>query len=131
MDQPERDAFLAQPQVAVLSTLSKDGRIHSVPLWYLYADGVFRVTTARGSAKHRNVERAGRASICIDQRDGAYRYVTAEGPVTVSDPVTFNERLAIYTHYRGDEEARRIVGKGGHEKMVTLVLTPERWLSYP
>ena len=128
MDQAERDTFLAQPQVAVLSTLSKDGRIHSVPVWYLYAGGLFRILTARGSAKHRNIERTRRASLCIDQRDGAFRYVTAEGPVAVTDPVIFDERLALHTHYRGEEQARRIVAKGGHEEMVMLVLTPERWL---
>ena len=57
-----------------------------------------------------------------------FRYVTAEGPVSVEDPVTYDQRLALHTHYRGAEAARKIVDRGGHEGMVTLVLRPERWL---
>jgi PPOX class probable F420-dependent enzyme len=129
MDQTERDAFLAVPHTAVLSTISKDGRIHSVPVWYLYKGGAFRIITGRGSAKHRNILRTGRATLCADEREGRIRYATAEGPVTVSDIVTFDERLALHTHYRGAEAARRIVEKDGHEEMVMLTLTPEGWIS--
>ena len=128
MDEAERDAFLATPRTAVLSTLSKDGHIHSVPVWYLYERGEFRIITGRGSGKHRNVVRSGRATLCVDEREGRIRYATAEGPVTVSNTVTFEERLALHTHYRGEEAARRIVEKGGHEGMVMLTLRPERWI---
>ncbi|MFN8558409.1 MAG: hypothetical protein U0531_14050 [Dehalococcoidia bacterium] len=68
------------------------------------------------------------APLCIDERDGSLRYVTAEGPVTVQDSVSYEERLALHTHYRGPERAKEIVDRGGHERMVLLVLTPERWL---
>jgi PPOX class probable F420-dependent enzyme len=128
MDQLERDAFLAQPLTAVLSTLSRDGRIHSVPVWYLYEGGMFLIITGRGSAKHRNIERTGRATLCVDQREGGMRYVTAEGPATVSNEVSKTQRLALHTHYRGAEQAQRIVDKGGHEGMVLVTLMPERWL---
>jgi PPOX class probable F420-dependent enzyme len=128
MDQSERDVFLTEPRTAVLSTLSNDGRIHSVPVWYLYESGRFRIITGRGSAKHRNIARTGRATLCVDERDGRIRYATAEGPVTVADTVSFEERLALHTHYRGAEPARRIVEKGGHESMIMLTLTPERWI---
>jgi PPOX class probable F420-dependent enzyme len=128
MDQNERDAFLAQPLTAVLSTLTRSGRIHSVPVWYLYEAGVFRIITGRGSAKHRNIERTGRATLCIDQREGGMRYATAEGPARISDTVSKAERLALHTHYRGAEAAQRVVDKGGHEAMVLVTLTAEHWL---
>ena len=128
MNEAEREAFLRQPHTAVLSTLGRDGRIHSVPVWYLYADSVFRILTGRGSVKHKNVQRTGRATICVDLRDGSLRYVTAEGPVTVADTVTKAERLALRTHYQGPEQAQRIVDQGGHEGMVRLTLTPARWI---
>ncbi|MEO9255996.1 MAG: TIGR03618 family F420-dependent PPOX class oxidoreductase [Tepidiformaceae bacterium] len=128
MDQRERDTFLAQPLTAVISTLSASGRIHSVPVWYLYNDGTFLIITGRGSAKHRNIERSGRATLCVDQREGAVRYVTAEGPVTVSDPLSQEQRLALHTHYRGPEQAQRVIEKGGHEGMVLLTLNTEHWL---
>lgn len=124
----DRDAFLQQPRTAVIATTRRDGRIHAVPVWYTWDGQVFRVLTERGSAKHRNIERSGRASLCVDERDGPFRYVTAEGTVTVQDSVTYDERLALHTHYRGAEAAKPIVDRGGHEKMVMLILTPERWL---
>jgi hypothetical protein len=74
--------------------------------------------------------RAGRASICVDERDGRFAYVMAEGPVSVVDPVSFEQRLALHRHYRGEEGAHRAVDGGGHEKMVMLVLTPERWITW-
>jgi PPOX class probable F420-dependent enzyme len=128
MDVTDREAFLREPRTAVLATVMRDGRAHAVPVWFVYEGGVFRIITGRGSAKHRNADRSGRASICVDERDSRFRYVTAEGPVAVEDPVTYEQRLALHTRYRGAEAAKAIVDRGGHEEMVTLVLTPERWL---
>src|SRR5689334_13063719 len=121
MDEAERDEMLARPQTAVIATQWREGRVHAVPIWYLYADGVFKVITGRGSQKHRNAVRAGRATICIDDRTpGSLRYVMAEGPVRVIDPLSYEQRLALHTHYRGAEAARRVVDRGGHEEMVLL-----------
>ncbi len=128
MTPAERDAFLREPRTAVLATAGRDGRIHTVPVWFSYDGSVFRVITERGSVKHRNAARAGRATLCVDERDGTLRYVTVEGPVAVQDPVSYEERLALHTLYRGPEKAKQIVDRGGHEKMVILILTPERWI---
>lgn len=128
MTPAERDAFLREPRTAVLATTGRDGRVHAVPVWFSYDGAAFRIITERGSVKHRNAARAGRAALCVDERDGVFRYVTAEGPVTVQDPLSYEERLALHTLYRGPEQAKAIVDRGGHEKMVLLVLTPERWI---
>ena len=127
-DSSQRAVFLNQPRTAVLSTLGKDGRIHAVPVWFRWHDGAFRIITGRGSGKHRNVIRSGRASLCVDERVGAVGYMTAEGPVRIEDTVTTEERLALHTLYRGAEAAQKVVDRGGHEGMVLMVLTPERWL---
>ena len=124
----DRDAFIREPRTAVLATTGRDGRVHAVPVWFLWDGAAFRILTERGSAKHRNAARAGRAALCIDDRDGRFEYVTAEGPVTVQDPVSYDERLALHTHYRGPEAARKVVDQGGHERMVMLILRPDKWL---
>ncbi len=126
----KRDELLRRPHTAVLATQWTRGRVHQAPVWYLYEDGVFKIITERGSQKHRNVERNGRASICVDEREGRFAYVLAEGPVSVADPVTFEQRFALHRHYRGEEGAHRAIDGGGHEKMVMLVLRPERWISW-
>ena len=122
----ERDAYLRQPRNAILATVGADGRVHAVPVWFQYEGGAFSIITERGSVKHRNVAKAGRAAICVD--DGKFAYVSAEGPVEVQDPVSYEERLALHTLYRGAEAAKRIVDQGGHERMVILWLRPEHWL---
>ncbi|MFN0146350.1 MAG: PPOX class F420-dependent oxidoreductase [Dehalococcoidia bacterium] len=128
MTPDDRTAFLSEPRTAVLSTVDAKGRAHAVPVWFRYVDGTFRIITDRGSAKTRNIERTGRASLCVDEREGAFRYVTGEGPAAVEGAVSYEERLALHTHYRGAEAAKRIVDGGGHERMVIIVVRPERWL---
>ena len=129
MQPAERDVFLREPHTAVLATVSRNGRVHAVPVWYLWDGAAFRIITERDSVKHRNARRAGRASLCVDQREGGFRYVTAEGSVSVRENVSYQERLDLHSHYRGAEAARRVVDRGGHERMVLLVLQPENWLS--
>jgi PPOX class probable F420-dependent enzyme len=128
MDTHERESFLTEPRTAVLATVGPHGMAHAVPVWFRYCDGTFRIITERGSQKHRNVERTGRATLCVDERDGSLRYVAAEGPVEVLETVTADDRLALYTHYRGRDRAEKVVAKGGNERMVMLLLRPERWL---
>jgi PPOX class probable F420-dependent enzyme len=128
MDQAEREAFLREPRTAVIATTGRSGRIHAVPVWFTWDGEVFRIITDRGSVKHRNAVRAGRASLCIDDRSGALRYVTAEGPVTVQDPLSYDERLALHTHYRDPDKAKEIVDRGGHERMIMLLIRPEHWI---
>ncbi len=121
----KRESFIAEPRTAVFSTVDARGRSHAVPVWYLWKDGEFHIVTERGSQKHKSAARTGRAALTIV--DGP-RYVMAEGPVRVSDPLSYEERLALHTHYRGAEAAEKSTADGAHERMVLLVLTPERWL---
>ena len=127
MTPAEREAFAAQPNGAVLATVDDKGRAHAVPVIYLYENGRFMVITDRGSKKQRNAERAGRAALCINGWPG-FRYVTVEGPVEVQDPISYETRLRLHTHYRGEEAARKATADGAHEHMVALWITPEQWL---
>lgn len=124
----ERDKFLARPLTAVFATARADGTVHAVPVWYRWREGEFRIITGRSSVKHRNIERTAWATLCIDGGGEAIVYLTAEGPVTVEPTVSRAERLSLWQHYRGDEVAQRTVASGGHERMVMLVLRPERWI---
>lgn len=128
LDANERDAALAQPVTAVLATHWTRGRIHAVPVWFLYRDGAIHVITERGSQKHRNALRSGRASLCVPETGRGTRFWVAEGPVSVVDPLSFEQRLALHVHYRGEAAAHRAIDGGGHETMVMLVIQPETWL---
>ncbi len=126
MTPEQREAFAARPLPATLATVDGRGRAHAVPVIYLYEGGEFLVITERGSQKVKNAVASGRATLCIDDRE-KMRYVTGEGPVRVQDPVTFELRLRLHTHYRGAEAALKSTADGGHARMVAVVITPERW----
>lgn len=126
MTPDQRQAFVARPLPATLATVDAQGRAHVVPVIYLYEAGEFLVITDRDSAKTRNVARSGRATLCIDDRP-AFRYVTVEGPARIVDPITYETRLRLHTHYRGPEAALKATADGGHEHMVAVMITPERW----
>jgi len=72
--------FLRERHLATLSTIGRDGRIHSVPVGMTYLEGVVRVIGSRGSQKFVNAQRSGRAS--ISSVDGA-RWISFEGPARV------------------------------------------------
>jgi PPOX class probable F420-dependent enzyme len=51
MSDAARDAFLAEPRIAVLSTATPEGPPLSVPIWFEWEDGTARFFTTVGSPK--------------------------------------------------------------------------------
>ncbi|MFE0809255.1 TIGR03618 family F420-dependent PPOX class oxidoreductase [Streptomyces sp. NPDC058848] len=85
---PDEDAefvaFWQERRVCFLSTPRGDGTAHLVPVGVTYdhATRTARVITSRGTAKVRNVERAGAPVVAVSQVDGR-RWSTLEGVATV------------------------------------------------
>jgi F420H(2)-dependent biliverdin reductase len=77
-------AFVTEHHLATLTTLRADGSPHVVAVGFTYdaARRVVRVITFASSVKARNAARGSRAA--VSQVDGA-RWVTFEGPVSVTD----------------------------------------------
>ena len=85
----ERQEFLADLHVAVLSVASDDGRPPlAVPVWYSYRPGgtisFFTGTQGRKARKTRLIQKAGVLSLSVQREEFPYKYVTVEG--TVSGP---------------------------------------------
>jgi hypothetical protein len=120
--------YLETPRNAILATVTPTGQPHAVPVWFRRVGDELWVITERGSVKHRNAAANPRAALCID--DGKFGYVTAEGSLAIRDTVSYDERLILNAKYRGQAEAKRFVDLGGHERMVMLILSPERWLDH-
>lgn len=77
-------AFLRERILATLTTPRADGSPHVVPVGFSYDadERLVRVITFASSVKARNAAAGARAAVC--QVDGG-RWLTLEGPVTVSD----------------------------------------------
>ena len=77
----ERDVFLSESRVAVLSVERPNGAPLSLPIWYAYFGGRFWLDTIPESLHGRLMRAAGRATICVQKEEEPQRYVTAAGPV--------------------------------------------------
>jgi PPOX class probable F420-dependent enzyme len=114
----------------VLATVDSKGRPHAAPVWYLYEDGVFVISTGRGSRKHRNVEANPNVTLVIDKRTLPYFAVMAHGQVEVGAEFSEEERLRLAVRYLGEERGRAYVSRTSGEDSVSLRLRPSRVVEY-
>ncbi len=126
----KRDAFLKEANVAVLATVDAKGRAHAAPVWYLYDDGAFVISTGRGSQKHRNVEANPEISLVVDRRTLPYYAVTARGRAEIGQPLSNADRLRLAARYLGEDIARRYIEMTAGEDAITIRLHPRRFLEF-
>ena len=128
MTAAEREAFLADLHVGVLS-IQRDGKGPlAVPIWYQYEDGDVMIWMSDESAKAKLLRRHGRASMTVQNETPPYQYVMVEGPVTVEPSDRDISPVAI--RYLGDEMGRGYAAQNPpNELSVVARLTPERWLT--
>jgi PPOX class probable F420-dependent enzyme len=130
MSQAEREAFLADVHVGVLTVATRQGRGPlATPVWYSYSPGgLVSVTTGGTSRKARAIAAAGRFSLCAQDEAPPYKYVTVEGPAAI-EPAELSERLAIARRYLGDEGGDAFIAANPAADDVVIRMTPEHWQS--
>ncbi len=133
MTREERERFLTDLHVGVLSVTDEDGRApHTLPVWYAYEPGgEIRFVTGRPTRKARLIERAGRVSLCVQSEQPPYKYVSVEGPVVGSHHSKEEERREIATRYLGPQGAEAYI-RGTPELAEiesTYRVRPEHWLT--
>lgn len=97
MTDAARDAFLAEPKIAVFSTAAPDGAPLSVPIWFEWDGSRARFFTGVDSPKMRRIARDPRASLLVANPTGEpEEWVLIEGNVEIADgsPFELAERLA-------------------------------------
>ena len=134
----ERQAFLAEPHVGVLSVAAGDGRPpHATPVRYAYQPGgnltFFTGTQGRKARKTGLIRKAGVVSLCVQREEFPYKYVTVEGAVVGADrPPVAEQMLAVVRRYLPEDQARGFVeGELAHpgSTLVLFTVRPERWLA--
>ena len=108
MSGEEARAFLSEgTRTGKLATVRADGRPHVAPVWFVLDGDDVVFTTWHESVKARNLDRGGRASLCVDLAEPPYAFVVVEGRVTTSeDPgelLFFATRIA--ERYMGRDRA--------------------------
>lgn len=132
MTESERQEFLAGLHVGVLGLERSDGPPLVVPVWYSYEPGGdVVVLTSASSLKGRLAAAARRGSLCAQQEELPYRYVSVEGPIEIeqlgSEAREVVEPMAI--RYLGEEMGRGYAAGAIAADEIRLRLRPQRWYS--
>ena len=128
MSKEEREAFLADVHIGVLSVSSPGRGPLSVPVWYSYEPGGdVIILTGTNAPKTEMLREQGRATLVAQTEQAPYVYVAVEGPVTLG-PLATDDSLNMAIRYLGAEMGQRYADGGG-EGSVKARLTPERWRS--
>ena len=134
MTSEERQASLARPWIAVISIPDAGRGPLTVPVWYLYEPGgEIRIWTGRESRKGRLLQAAQRMSVCVQEPNPPYKYVSVEGPIHI-EPVNFERdvrpmALRYFGEQRGEDYLASIGGSAGVVDDILVCLKPERWLT--
>lgn len=138
MTEQEREAFLAEPRVGVVSVASGDDRPPlTTPTWYAYQPGgeltFFTGTQGHTARKTRLIEQAGVLSFLVQHDQPPYKYVAIEGEVVqIERPPPAEQMLAITRRYLPEEYAQGFV-QGELESpgagLVLIRVQPTRWMS--
>jgi len=122
MSRQEREDFLGQTHVGVISVAEDGGRAPlSVPVWYRYEPGgAVHFVTDGNSRKAALLREAGRATLVAQNESLPYKYVTIEGPVTFGREFDRVREIGeMYLRSAADDTAAA--------DNVLVSITPERW----
>jgi len=131
MELDAAQSFLAAPRIGMLAVARRSGPPIASPIWYDYEPGgdvVF--TIGRNSAKAKALRAAGVASLCAQDEQLPYAFVTVDGPVVVDDTAPDEDlRTRIAIRYMGQELGARYIESTKGGDAVAARLTPEHWRS--
>ena len=135
MTKSEREAFLADVHVGVLSIAEPGRGPLTAPIWYGYQPGgELWIVTERDSRKGRLLEQVKRFSLCAQTEQAPYKYVSVEGPITsigLSD--LERDRRPLAHRYLGRDLGDRYIaatdGEASGAGLIRVALRPERWLT--
>lgn len=122
--------FLKEANVAVLATVDSKGRAHAAPIWYLYEDGVFLMSTGKGSQKHRNAETHPDVTLVVDRRTLPYYALMVQGRVEIGPPLSEEERSKIASRYLSEEQTRTYLAGTQSENSVSIRLRSRKIIEF-
>ena len=129
MSKEEREAFLADLHVGIVS-IAREGRGPlTVPIWYDYEPGgdVWMLTSP-SSLKGKALEGVTRISLCAQTEDPPYKYVSVEGDYAISE-ATPEHLLSMAVRYLGEEMGQAYAANSQGDDSVIVSLKTDKWLT--
>ncbi|MEE2782393.1 MAG: pyridoxamine 5'-phosphate oxidase family protein [Pseudomonadota bacterium] len=129
MSPSERQAFLADLHVGVISLPDPERGPLTAPIWYDYRPdrGVW-VLFSPDSRKGKLANVGTRISLVVQSENPPYKYVSVEGPITSIEKASDDELEAMAIRYLGDEMGKAYAAEGAGTS-VTASMSIERWLT--
>src|SRR5713226_495150 len=135
MTRQEQQEFLAALHVGVLSIADKERGPLTILLWHAYEPGgELRFVTSRNSRKGQLLRAGCRVSVCVQDEQPPYKYVSVEGPViAVEKSEVERDVRPLASRYLGRERGDRFItmtgGAEAREENMLVRIQPERWFS--
>jgi PPOX class probable F420-dependent enzyme len=125
-----RTFLLHSTRTGKIATVRSDGRPHVVPIWFVLDGDTIVFSTDRDSVKGKNLRREGRATLCVDDENPPYSFITVEGTVTTSEDLdemkTWATRIAA--RYMGENKAEAFGERNAVPGAMLVRLTPTKVL---
>ena len=130
----QREAFLAQPRLAILITQARDSTQASapvgVPVWFEWDGTRVNLFTGKGTAKLKRIEQNPQVSILVTNAVGEDEaWVNFTGPIEVHDDVDAWPLVKRLAERYWDIEAKAQTMQEWHaarDHMVALSMLPQR-----
>ncbi len=130
MTETEKQEFLADLHVGVLSLNDNSKGPLTAPIWYDYEPGgELWFITEPNSLKGKLLEVGVRLSLVAQLEEPPYKYVSVEGPVVSIDESSEEDLLAMAVRYLGETGGKRYTENNSSSGGVLVRVKPERWLS--
>ena len=135
MTKSEREAFLAEVHVGVISIADPAAAPLTVPIWYGYEPGGdVWCTTDADSRKGRLISLGTRISLCAQTEENPYQYVSVEGPIVAVEPADVERDERPLAHrYLGEAGGDHFLEADKERREATetirFAMRPERWLT--
>ncbi len=134
MTKNERETFLADVRVGIISIADPGRGPLIAPIWYGYEPGGdLWIVTDRKSRKGVLLEKESRFSLCAQTEDPPYKYVSVEGPITSIAPADLEKEVRPLAHRylgkQGGDGYIEATGGGERGSSITVRMQPERWLT--
>jgi uncharacterized protein len=137
LTEQEREAFLTEPRVAVLSLPSGNERPPlTFPVWYGYRPGgeitYYTQLTEPKSRKLRLLHEGSSLSLCVQREELPYKYVTVEGTVIdQNETPTAEQKFAIVRRYLPEQDAWAYLdAEMATANVVLFTIRPDRWTGF-
>lgn len=130
MSVAEREKFLSDLHVGVVSMNRQDRGPLSAPIWYAYEDGQISFAIGEGSLKSALMNIGERISLVVQTEAAPYQYVSVEGPIVVREAANLDRDIRpMAIRYLGEEVGNQYADGTGDNGQLLVKMKPEKWLT--